>query len=565
MSLKTRFQLLIAALLLVTSVATWTVFEHIAEGIVEQWGLRIAEIQVRYDSARLLQPLEREIALAMQMADSTVLRRWSRDPDDVELLAAATEEMDSFRRNFRDQNYFVALRESGAYYHNNAANEFADEPYRYTLDPENPDDAWFFLLIEQGKQFHININPDVELDVTKLWIDVLMYDDDEITGMVGTGLDLDSFLQEIVDIGQPGITTLFVDHSGAIQLHRDPEIIDYASLVKPEGQKSSIELLLNGGETRVREMMTRLRAEQSGPEQVLTDFVSMDGKRHLAGIAYLPAIDWFEVTLIDLDELMPVSHFASVALVFSLMLLTALLVMHIALRRLLLDPLLALEQSMLKVQTGNFDAADELTARSGEIGRVISHFRSMASAIRDNTRNLEAKVQERTLALERLARYDDLTGLFNRRGMGELLHEVQARCQRENQTYGLIWLDLDNFKDINDSHGHSMGDQALQTVAEQLRTGIRPYDHAARWGGDEFLVLLNPCDHSNLSRTAERLREMIAQTSSEQGMVFTVSVGACLATAEKPLHAVLQAADDALYQAKQAGRNQYRVATESAD
>ncbi|TVP90546.1 MAG: diguanylate cyclase [Pseudomonadaceae bacterium] len=562
MSLKTRFQLLIAALLLIASVATWTVFERIAEGIVEQWGLRVAEIQVRYDSARLLQPLEREIALAMQMADSTVLRRWSRNPDDADLLAAATEEMESFRRNFRDQNYFVALRESGAYYHNNAADEYADEPYRYSLNPDNPDDAWFYLLVEQGKQFHININPDVELDVTKLWIDVLMYDNGEITGMVGTGLELESFLQEIVDIGQPGITTLFLDHSGAIQLHRDPGIIDYASLIKPEGQKSTIELLLSGGESRVRDMMEQLRTQQAGPEQVLTDFVSMDGQRHLAGIAYLPAIDWFEVTLIDLDELMPVSRFASVAIVFSLMLLAALLIMHIALRRLLLDPLLALEQSMLKVRDGNFDAADELPASSGEIGRVINHFRGMASAIRDNTRNLEAKVHERTLALERLARHDDLTGLFNRRGMNELLHEVQARCQRENQSYGLIWLDLDNFKDLNDNHGHSMGDHALKAVAEQLRAGIRPYDHAARWGGDEFLVLLTPCDPSTLARTAERLRAMIAEASGQQGPMFTVSVGACLASADRPLHTVLQAADEALYQAKQAGRNQYRVTTD---
>ncbi|WP_092389296.1 GGDEF domain-containing protein [Halopseudomonas salegens] len=561
MSLKTRFQLLIAAVLLITSAATWAVFERIAEGIVEEWGLRIAEIQVRYDSARLLQPLEREIALAMQMADSTVLRRWSRNPRDADLLAAAKDEMESFRRNFRDQNYFVALRESGAYYHNNAANEFVDEPYRYSLDPDDPDDAWFFLLIEQGKQFHININPDVELGVTKLWIDVLMHDDNEITGMVGTGLELDSFLEEIVDIGQPGITTLFVDHSGAIQLHRDPDVIDYASLVKPEGQKNSIDLLLDGGEVRMRQMMEQLRAEHAGPEQVLTDFVSMDGKRHLAGIAYLPAIDWFEVTLIDLDELMPVSHFASVALVFSLMLLGALLIMHIALRRLLLNPLLALEQAMLKVQAGNFEAADELPSSEGEIGRVISHFRTMARAIRDNTRHLEAKVHERTMALDRLARHDDLTGLFNRRGMNELLHEVQARCLRDNQTYGLIWLDLDNFKDINDNHGHGKGDLALQTVATQLRAGIRPYDHAARWGGDEFLVLLNPCDRSTLSLTAERLREMIADASDQDGPAFTVSVGAYLAAADTSLHDVLQAADDALYQAKEAGRNQCSIVT----
>lgn len=561
MSLKTRFQLLIAALLLITSAATWTVFERIAEGIVEQWGLRVAEIQVRYDSARLLKPLEREIALAMQMADSTVLRRWSRAPDDAELEAAARDEMESFRRNFRDQNYFVALRQSGAYYHNNADNQYIDQPFRYHLNPQKPEDAWFYLLIEQGKQFHININPDTELGVTKLWIDVLMYDAGEITGMVGTGLELDSFLNEIVDIGQPGITTLFVDHSGAIQLHRDPDFIDYATLIKPEGQKNTIELLLDD-DTSLRQMMAELRTQGATAEQVLTGFVSKEGKRHLAGVAYLPAIDWFEITLIDLDELMPVSHFAWVALVFSLMLLAALLVMHVVLRRLLLDPLLALEKATEKVQQGDFSAVDELPASKGEIGRVIHQFRHMATAIQDHTRNLEAKIQERTLALERLARHDELTGLYNRRGMHELLQSAEARRQRDETPFGLIWLDLDNFKDINDNHGHSMGDQALRAVAEQLRSGIRPYDHAARWGGDEFLVLLAPCDEQILVQTAERLREMIASASGEYGPAFTVSIGACLATPNLPLHSVLQAADDALYQAKQAGRNQWRAVTD---
>ncbi len=190
MNLRTRFLLLISALIVVGSVSAWAVFHHLARQIVMQWGQRVADIQVRYDRARLLQPLEREIALARQMADSLVLKRWARSPVDPALEAEAVREMENFRRNFSSGNYFVALRTSGAYYHNNAGDEFAGRQLRYHLDPAKPADAWFYKLVQVGPDFHLNVNPDAELGVTKLWIDVLIRDGDEILGVVGTGIEL---------------------------------------------------------------------------------------------------------------------------------------------------------------------------------------------------------------------------------------------------------------------------------------------------------------------------------------------------------------------------------------
>lgn len=150
MNLRTRFLLLISALIVVGSVSAWAVFHHLARQIVMQWGQRVADIQVRYDRARLLQPLEREIALARQMADSLVLKRWARSPVDPALEAEAVREMENFRRNFSSGNYFVALRTSGAYYHNNAGDEFAGRQLRYHLDPAKPADAWFYKLVQVG-------------------------------------------------------------------------------------------------------------------------------------------------------------------------------------------------------------------------------------------------------------------------------------------------------------------------------------------------------------------------------------------------------------------------------
>lgn len=561
MSLRSRFLVLAGALLLVGLVGVWFAFERIAEGIIEQWGKHVAEIQVRYDSARLQQPLEREIALSHQLADSTAILRFAREPDNPDREAAAIEEMESFRGNFRDENYFVALRENGAYYHNNADDEFADDPLRYHLDPDDPDDAWFFRLIEEERDFHLNVNPDTELGVTKLWIDVLIRDrDGSILGMTGTGLELDGILRDIVDIEQPGITTVFADFSGAIQLYRDPEFIEFASLVQPEGQKSTVERLVDRprDHQRIRSMMDELR-DLSDPEgEVRTDFVQIDGQRQLAGIARLPTLDWYEITLLDLDEVMPVRHFTPVLVVFGFTLALVLVLLHMALQRLIFRPVAALEQAMARIQSGDLRPV-ELPEARGEIGRLMRHYQSMAEAIRNQTRNLETKVRERTEALHEMARKDPLTGLVNRRGMDELLDDHAQRARHSGEPFGVIYLDLDHFKPLNDTHGHAEGDVTLTRVAERLREFLGPDDRVARWGGDEFLVLLHPCDPERLSAMGQALIEAAAGVETPEDTPVTFSAGGHLAQPGEPVDEILEHADHALYSAKESGRNRFDV------
>ena len=290
MSLKTRFLGLAAVLIVAAGTASWLAYRALSEDIIERWGQQVAEIQVRYDSARLLQSLEREIGLARQMANSSALIQWAQSPDDPTLKTLAIRQMESFRSNFRDNSYFVALHANGHYYYNNANNEYAGQQFRYVLNPGKPDDAWFFQLIDEGRDFHLNVNPDTELGVTKLWIDVLMRDaDNNIVGMVGTGLNLDDFLQDIVDIGQDGITTLFVDYNGAIQLYRDRNYIDFATIIKPEGQKNTVDLLFDDPQDKqqILGMLQMLKQRDGEDGAVESGFVSVDGRKHLAGVAFL--------------------------------------------------------------------------------------------------------------------------------------------------------------------------------------------------------------------------------------------------------------------------------------
>ncbi len=561
MSLKTRLLGLAAALMIIASVASWLAYRELSDDIIERWGQQVAEIQVRYDSARLLQSLEREIGLARQMADSSTLVNWATSPEDKALQSDAIREMESFRSNFRDNSYFVALRDSRRYYYNNANNEFANDQFRYILDPDKPEDAWFFQLIEEGRNFHLNVNPDTELGVAKLWIDVLMRDEeDRIVGMVGTGLDLDAFLQDIVDIDQEGITTLFVDYNGAIQLYRDRNYIDFASIIKPEGQKSTVDLLFDNPEDKqkVLGMLQLLKNRGGATGAVESSFVTVDGRKHLAGVAFLPAIGWFEITLLDLETLLPRSYLWPLVAVFLTSLLVTLILFHLIIRSRILKPLVSLESAVEKVRGGSF-ALPHLEKPDNEIGRLASHFETMTDTLEHSTRELERKVAQRTDELNRLARVDALTGLKNRRGLDEALDEEIQRAKRQNTGFGLIWLDIDHFKAINDELGHQAGDDILCRVALWLKAGVRPYDHPGRWGGDEFVVVLSPCDEDTLCQIAARIRETIERDSIRTGTPVTVSVGGYLCQPGDDVDTILRQADQALYRVKQQGRNKVLI------
>ncbi len=563
MNLKPRFLLITVLLIIASAMAAWYVSRQLAENIVTQWAIRHAEMQVLYYKSRLLQPLIREIALSRQLANSPAIVRWMRQPEDPELTRMAIAEMENYRGNFADHSYFVALLASGRYYHNNAKNEFAGRQYRYTLSPAKPEDRWFYDIVKQRRDIHINVNPDVNLGVTKLWIDVLVRDGDTILGAAGTGLELTEFIQTAVDQAQPGITSLFVDHNGAIQAHRDQRLIDFASITKAAREQKTLDLLFDRKDDRDQLYATMKQLQQRN-DTVITHPVEIHGKRYLAGVTYLPEIDWYEITLFDLAALVPVSSFSGIFLVYGITLLAALMLFNLILNQQVLHPLKKLEGAMREMGDGRLAETASTSERKGEIAGLIGHFHRMARAQWDARVELENKVIERTEALERLTKTDPLTELLNRRGMDERLGAEVNRARRSGTRIGLLLLDIDWFKEINDQHGHAKGDEALKAVAELILAMLRPYDSVARWGGDEFLVLTPASDARDLATLGERIRAAVAgsdQLKDGHGtpIAMTVSVGGYFVAPEDGMEILLQRTDKALYLAKEAGRDCYRA------
>ena len=164
--------------------------------------------------------------------------------------------------------------------------------------------------------------------------------------------------------------------------------------------------------------------------------------------------------------------------------------------------------------------------------------------------------------LEEMAATDKLSGLLNRQAFTILMDRLMAEHSRQPRPLSILLLDVDHFKSVNDLHGHAAGDRVLRRVAELLRQDLRQSDIAVRWGGEEFLVVLDNCDLAEAQRIAEKIRERIAQERLDiDGTHFavTISVGVSQFSGDEFPEQAISRADAGLYQAKNNGRNRVCV------
>jgi len=155
---------------------------------------------------------------------------------------------------------------------------------------------------------------------------------------------------------------------------------------------------------------------------------------------------------------------------------------------------------------------------------------------------------------------DELTRLPNRRYLGQRFLQERQRARRTQKYLGILMLDLDHFKNINDTYGHLIGDAVLSHLASIMRGSIRDSDVAARFGGEEFAVIVQETDLDGAMRLAGRIRTAVEQAVFPSELRLTVSIGvACTDDAER-FSQLFELADSALYQAKRGGRNQVRAA-----
>jgi diguanylate cyclase (GGDEF)-like protein len=354
-------------------------------------------------------------------------------------------------------------------------------------------------------------------------------------------------LRQLTDETVHKMAVSWRDPSGATLLVQDGHIHD------PKGVKRSV---TTSRVLRVEGANTRAPIEE-GP-QPYREVRSADGA-HFGELLYAVrrghttrAVVELHYDLKSLDQALAADK-RTVLTIAVLAALTLTLLANLLLNRALLSPLNRLRSATERLGAGDRKHRLEWNRRD-EIGLLARDFDSMAAELDTVHEHLEA-----------LALTDPLTGLLNHRAFKERLEQELRRAEREGYSVAVVALDVDNFKQVNDTWGHAAGDEGLQWVARSFRVHVRPSDICGRVGGDEFCVAIVRSTAEMAEEVVERLRAHVAKLElGPAGQSFTISAG----VAEFPRHSLareelMHLADGAMYWAKSSGRN--RTCLYSAD
>lgn len=272
----------------------------------------------------------------------------------------------------------------------------------------------------------------------------------------------------------------------------------------------------------------------------------------LAAVASVPSSGWFVIARLPTEEAFSsVTRMQQFILRNTLIIVPLFLVAIILVLRRIMRPLMSAAQRADNMTQDLIPFEPLPVVRNDEVGHLITAFNRLLS-----------KLFESRAELEHIAHHDTLTKLPNRQLLADRMKQALARAQRNQGLIAVLFLDLDNFKPINDELGHSAGDLVLCEVARRLNDVVRREDTLARVGGDEFVILL-----SDLNENAKDSAELVANkclAAFQQPFIIDgqthklgTSIGIAMGSSDYEANKLLIAADHAMYQAKQAGRNQF--------
>jgi diguanylate cyclase (GGDEF)-like protein len=197
------------------------------------------------------------------------------------------------------------------------------------------------------------------------------------------------------------------------------------------------------------------------------------------------------------------------------------------------------------------------TAMRDAEGRIIGAVESFSN--NSSVVNARMKLRE----LRQVAATDPLTGIGNRSHLEGRFSAIIAEYQNNRSRAGVLFIDVDHFKQVNDAHGHNCGDSVLRMVSSTIRYAVRATDTVGRWGGEEFIAILYDMKQKNALRSAaEKVRVLVEHSRLDLnglGVKVTISIGGTLLGAKDTPETLIQRADDLLYQSKQAGRNRVTI------
>jgi len=501
--------------------------------------------------------------------------------------ARCSEAMDVLLKSIVDNNPLIAQAYFNSYDGMNRLYPFIDQvAAHYGSTLKMPDYNFFYLADEQHNPSRNTVWTGAYLDPAgQGWLIsniVPVYRADVLEGVSGLDVTIDELVNSVLDQKLPWKSSAFmVDEDGMI-LAMAPEIEELLGLMELKKhtyrnnithtvEKPEAFNIFNGSDAGIRQQLVKILEADSGAYTLSTA-----ENRYLAVRHAISETGWQVITLVDEVALLApiermkerINHIGYIAILV-MMLFYGLFFLWLQRKASRLGERLAKPVQRLAEASGELGNTLKpvVIPPSGiqEVDAVFERFNHMAGELQQKTKQLvDAESKQRaqqaeSSLLERLATTDSLTGLNNRRKMEEAILSEITRAGRSHKTFSVIILDVDGFKEINDTFGHQIGDRVLVDIGQILKYSLRQADVIGRWGGEEFILMCPVTELDGATNVAENLRARISKAHFDRVGNLSASFGVTSYTQGDSIRHLVERADQAMYQAKREGRNRVKV------
>jgi diguanylate cyclase (GGDEF)-like protein len=499
--------------------------------------------------------VNQELILARKASLSSRIVEWFADEEDPAKKTAAYDEIIDYTSILQKASVYLGIHKSlNEYYAFGNKTSFSDFSIVGRLDPSDTMNDWYFNCVKSSQDYTFNVDIDKATHERHIWINYKVMEGSELKGVFCFGIPFDEMARNLfAQYDNENVKGYIVDRSGLIQMDSTLSDLHF----EEKTNKNRIHTFYTNPlfHSAIDTYLDNIEGYFDPSVQPIMIKLDKDFFKYVL-IAPITGTDWSVVTFLNNRSLFGITTLLPLLITMLSAFLIYVLADNFFIHLLVFTPLHRLTKSLT---ASNFYISEIFGCeRNDEIGVLAQTIQKM----RDRLSTYNAELLRAARERERLIRIDQLTDIPNRRSFDERLPLEWGRAIRTKTPISLLILDLDYFKNYNDTYGHLQGDKALQVVAKLFMQELkRSGDLVARWGGEEFAILLSNTDVTGALDVAERIRQRVEGSQiplidgSASKMTISAGVNSLIPTSSSSLEDFLHHADMALYTAKREGRN----------